>query len=93
MPVLAVPPVPTLIVKAAEPLLLTTEGLDPKPEIVGAVVFRRRFVVVTAGVVIPVVAVKVVKEPAAGVVLPMAAGAAKVLPPSCEEFKPKVAHS
>lgn len=37
VPVVAVPPVPTLIWNAAVPLLITTEGEVPKPEIVGDV--------------------------------------------------------
>jgi hypothetical protein len=61
VPVLAVPPDPTLTVKAAVPLLLTMKGVVPKPDtIVGAVVFKRRFVVVMAGVVIPVINVGLV---------------------------------
>ena len=45
-PVDAVPPLPTLIVNAAVPLFVVTEGLVPKPEeIVGAVPLIRTFVV------------------------------------------------
>ena len=44
VPVLAVPPVPTFIVKAAVPLLATTEGLVPKPVTVGAVLDINRLV-------------------------------------------------
>ena len=43
-PLEAVPPVPTLIVKAEVPLLVVIEGLAPNPdEIVGAVEDTRRF--------------------------------------------------
>src|SRR6266540_791709 len=69
-PLVAEPPVPTLMRKDAVPLFDETEGLEPKPdEIVGAALEIKRFV-----------SVRVVNFPVLGVVPPIAPGAAKVAP-------------
>lgn len=76
-PELAVPPVPTLILKAILPLLVVTDGVVPNPEeIVG-----------TAFVIHMAVSVNVVNFPVFGVVPPIAPGAAKVAPLSDDALR------